>query len=440
MLFRLPRRHTVSTFTGVRMNAAFAFKQALNSDAALTYIALCWGMQIILFGYWMRAAEGTACLFGVSEDLAARELPGFMSNTTALHAECQEEHVYTWKYLWDRIFDESYSVPKLNNLYLWEYMWNVFGASIGGLGNIPTTHPSRFVCFIASMNGMLMTGVLTASFTLKFRFTPNETAGMLMLEKEKAVRDGFLFAVKFLQIWFRMKVTRRRALKNPDARLQALATKMRISFLGFREAFAEHRKCCAGDIADMLADNVKIDILGDRARYLVEAAQVCQEYTETKYFPQDYLHEGGVRKEEEDEGQGGGGAAGGGGASGEPKRLCYARGALMPDGQQTDFEHKQCAAVERAARRAARDAEAAKELKELDTDTEHTHKNTHPRSVGGSGRTDSLISDVADQKSLYSRKSLASAGISKEPGDFVAVIKQASALRKSALQDRKSVV
>jgi len=58
----------------------------------------------------------------------------------------------------------------------------------------------------------------------------------------------------------------------------------------------------------------------------------------------------------------------------------------------------QWAEVERAARRAARDADAAKELEVLDTDTKHTHTHTHTRRVGGSSRTDALISEIADSE------------------------------------------
>ena len=62
-LVRLPRRHTVSSFTGVLMNSAFTFKQVLNSEQALPCICTTWCLMILLFGYWFRAAEASGCLF-----------------------------------------------------------------------------------------------------------------------------------------------------------------------------------------------------------------------------------------------------------------------------------------------------------------------------------------------------------------------------------------
>ena len=67
-LFRLPRRHTVSSFTGVRMNSAFCFKEILNSDSALHVITMFWLIILLVLGYWFRAVESTACLFGVTQN------------------------------------------------------------------------------------------------------------------------------------------------------------------------------------------------------------------------------------------------------------------------------------------------------------------------------------------------------------------------------------
>ena len=44
----LPRRHTVSSFTGVRLNSAFAFKQVLNSEHAMVFIAGLWTSVLVI--------------------------------------------------------------------------------------------------------------------------------------------------------------------------------------------------------------------------------------------------------------------------------------------------------------------------------------------------------------------------------------------------------
>jgi hypothetical protein len=99
-LFRLPRRHTVSSFTGVRMNSAFCFKEILNSDSALHVITIFWFIMLLVLGYWFRAVESTACLFGATVDKTS---VGFASDfgsnsslagspvleTTSLHEGCK---------------------------------------------------------------------------------------------------------------------------------------------------------------------------------------------------------------------------------------------------------------------------------------------------------------------------------------------------------------
>ena len=85
VLAQLPRRHTVSSFTGVRMNSAFTFKQVLNSDQAMPVIVSFWLLQILVFGYWFRAVESTACLFGIQSG-STGEI--FLTEPTAEHAGC----------------------------------------------------------------------------------------------------------------------------------------------------------------------------------------------------------------------------------------------------------------------------------------------------------------------------------------------------------------
>ena len=121
VLERLPRRHTVSSFTGVRMNSAFTFKQVLNSEQAVVVIALFWFGQILLLGYWFRAVEATACLFGVDSGSTAQ---GDYLEPTAVHPGCQEENSYQWR-VW--IIDGNFD--KVNDMYLWNAMWSMFSSS-----------------------------------------------------------------------------------------------------------------------------------------------------------------------------------------------------------------------------------------------------------------------------------------------------------------------
>jgi len=121
VLEKLPRRHTVSSFTGVRMNSAFTFKQVLNSEQSVLVIAMFWFGQILLLGYWFRAVEATACLFGVESGTTG----GIMYvKPTAEHPGCQEDNSFRWKvWILDGFFD------KVNDVYLWNSMWTMFSSS-----------------------------------------------------------------------------------------------------------------------------------------------------------------------------------------------------------------------------------------------------------------------------------------------------------------------
>ena len=46
----LPRKHTVASFTGVSLNSSFTFKQVLNSDQAVAFIACLWASLLLLLG------------------------------------------------------------------------------------------------------------------------------------------------------------------------------------------------------------------------------------------------------------------------------------------------------------------------------------------------------------------------------------------------------
>lgn len=103
------------------MNSAFTFKQVLNSEQAVVVIALFWFVQILLLGYWFRAVEATACLFGVDSGSTAR---GDYLEPTAAHPGCQEENSYQWR-VW--IIDGNFD--KVNDMYLWNAMWSMFSSS-----------------------------------------------------------------------------------------------------------------------------------------------------------------------------------------------------------------------------------------------------------------------------------------------------------------------
>jgi hypothetical protein len=61
VLSNLPRRHTVAMFASVHLGKGFAFKLMLHGWNAIWYIAGFWMFFMLLFGYWFRAFEISAC-------------------------------------------------------------------------------------------------------------------------------------------------------------------------------------------------------------------------------------------------------------------------------------------------------------------------------------------------------------------------------------------
>ena len=59
----LPRRYTLAGFSRVKLGTAFILKRTLNGWYAFFYLALGYILACIIFGYWYRSAEMTACQF-----------------------------------------------------------------------------------------------------------------------------------------------------------------------------------------------------------------------------------------------------------------------------------------------------------------------------------------------------------------------------------------
>ena len=103
------------------MNSAFTFKQVLNSEQSVPVIAMFWFGQILVLGYWFRAVEATACLFGVESGSTGGSM---FVEPTAQHPGCQEDNSYKWRvWILDGTFD------KVNDVYLWNSMWTMFSSS-----------------------------------------------------------------------------------------------------------------------------------------------------------------------------------------------------------------------------------------------------------------------------------------------------------------------
>ena len=61
-------------------------ESCLNSEQAMPFIIAIWMIQILVLGYWFRAMESTACLFGLPTGSTAEI---FFTSPTAEHLGCQ---------------------------------------------------------------------------------------------------------------------------------------------------------------------------------------------------------------------------------------------------------------------------------------------------------------------------------------------------------------
>lgn len=57
----MPKRHTVARFTSVKMGSGLALKRLMTGFQSIIFIGLLWLFTLIIFSYWYRLFEFTAC-------------------------------------------------------------------------------------------------------------------------------------------------------------------------------------------------------------------------------------------------------------------------------------------------------------------------------------------------------------------------------------------
>jgi len=111
----LPRRHTVSSFTGVRMDSAFVLKRILNSPQAFGFIAGVWLLLLLVSSYWFRCFELSACFFGSSQ-----------------YPLCESLEAKVWVLDFQGEHNTTVNVDafeKVNDLYIQNALWAMFTTS-----------------------------------------------------------------------------------------------------------------------------------------------------------------------------------------------------------------------------------------------------------------------------------------------------------------------
>ena len=250
-LRRLPKRHTISSFTNTKMNSAFALKRILNGHDAMLVIGCFWASSFLITGYWFRAVEISAC--------------GLQTTTNPL---C---NVRAAKF-WTLESDSSNEFEKRNDLYLWNAFWGMFitATSVGYGDILATTHAGRFVSAVAATAGLVFTAALTAALSIKLSWTEQEQAAMLVVKREQARLAIRNFAIKLLQNWVRASNKR----TSPEARDKLLRQNWQI-----KQDFATTKVATKVDLADCMADSAKFDDIYQRTKYIFEAIQDIEHKT-----------------------------------------------------------------------------------------------------------------------------------------------------------------
>jgi hypothetical protein len=239
-LLRLPKRHTIATFSGVPIGYSFAFKRIFSDIAAGLFLSLTWGVLLLVIAYWYRASEVTACTL-----------------TAALpDPRCDAVGARVWT------LDGVSTFTKVNDLYMWNAVWAAFmtTTTVGYGDEVPSTLFSRSCASLAAIMGIIIAALLTASLQKSLTWTPGELSALLVLERERSKIDLRDKAASFLQLWWRIK--QGRAMSSRQRRRDT--RDMAIDFRLIKEKTLQ-------EVEDLSADSLKISQIAVRCK-LMEAA------------------------------------------------------------------------------------------------------------------------------------------------------------------------
>jgi len=284
ILLRLPKRHTVSAYTRISFGSALTFKMILNSRGAMPFIAAIWYGMLFIFSYWYRSAEMTACQFN-----------------TAHHEKCGLEEARYWS-----MGDSSATFEKTNDLYMQNALWFIYVTTCTvGFGDVnATTTMGRIVACLTAIVGTLCVALLTAAFSYTLQWTAEEISAMMVIDREKARRVLKQHAARMLLSWMHRMHKRKRGYQPKPLRKLGWKNMVRssLAIVGnsvqdqfvelledrkaaqYRHEFQRIKQCCHVDIEDCQGDEVRIDQVSARTRYLEDCSRMLE--ARTRFFGQ----------------------------------------------------------------------------------------------------------------------------------------------------------
>ena len=97
---KLPKRHTISNFTGVPFNSVYILKKSLDGWSGVLMIVYLWSFSILSLGYVFRAAEHTACVLDFIDHPDCKERGLLFTSDNGLTFEERAEDYFPMNGFW----------------------------------------------------------------------------------------------------------------------------------------------------------------------------------------------------------------------------------------------------------------------------------------------------------------------------------------------------
>jgi hypothetical protein len=192
----LPKRHTLMGFQHFNMGTSFAVKRMLRSVYSLLILLTIWTALLCCLAYWYRAVEISACL-----------LPGIPA--AQQDERCFEDGAIEWT-IAGRTF------IKTNDYYFANAFWLMIVTSTTvGYGDIlPSTSLGRTICSLATILGLIVMALLTASLAHDLQWTTQEDTANSILNRERSRLKRRELAAFMIQTWYWLIVDKKRRTKH----------------------------------------------------------------------------------------------------------------------------------------------------------------------------------------------------------------------------------
>jgi hypothetical protein len=232
---------SISTFSGIKFDAAFCIKKLLTSWKAFKVILGLWISVIVVGGYLFRLSETTSCL-----------------QKHSTHPDCNLPSAREWS-----IAGNTFT--KVNDLYYFNAFWFV-STSItpGGGGNIvAATHLGRFVAAVSVIAGVFLQSLTTAALGHLLVNSPAEYTALGMMRRESYRIQLQRDAANIICLWWRRRC-------HPQNLSQRQRKRARLGLSGYRGSFVTAQNMAKVEVEECASMSTKIDQIAGRTKELLD--------------------------------------------------------------------------------------------------------------------------------------------------------------------------